>query len=594
MNTDRTHDRTHFPESLRRSSAYRRMRGGALVELVVIGVPIIMFLTLGMVQLILIGHARATLNYAALLAARQGAVHHARITPMQNGLAAGLAPMFGAQAATDLQRTGGADGVEPVTYALPEGKGYRTFTAPQGERWRHPANPIRSEARSVASQAPAKGSEAASHVTEKAVELATQDLKDYARITILNPTTEAFEDFARPLRLYDGHKGIPNAGLYRMSGASTHTISARVCKPVATPTVNDLEAPLRIKVPSKDELKSALLDGVATADWGGAGFGSDITQDSAIVTFRKQISDMIDQADLDSPASAIELYDAVNAKAHAFVEKHGGKLPEWQIGQVRSVMASADILARATAGSARPSEADIRAAIGPTGMSGGHYLDMGGNGLQDDWDTWTCGTGDHNQASRGCVHDNASPDTLWGSVAQAFKYPPDKINYTKLANKIAKLTGKFKAHYGSKGNGELTLEQNSFAQHVDSLFGILGKSRDLGAYRNQQLCSIKTFTASTRPEAGAASDVNIQDANLLKIHVLYGYKLIVPFVGEMIVDLMDIAGYEPAGGLAHKLVQDIYDNGRIPLTATAIVRMQTPAYENEDMLSRTSSFFVDE
>lgn len=592
MSGDRTCDRMRFPASLRRHGMRRHMGGAALVELVVIGVPIIMFLTLGMVQLILIGHARVTLNYASLLAARQGAVHHAKVKPMRNGLAAGLAPMFGSQAAADLNRTGGA---EPVTYALPSGDGYRALTAPQGEDWWHPANPIRQQARSVASQTPGGDSDAAENVTKKSVDLAYQDIKDFAHIAILNPTVEAFEDFARPIRLYDGEAGIPNAGLYRMSGASTRKITVRVCTPVATPTVKDPQAPLQIEVPSKDELKSALLGGVASDAWGGGQFddGADVSHISVSEAFRERISNMIDQANLDNPLSAIALYNKIKEQADAFVQKYKGKIPYWQIGQVQSVAASADILATATSGAARPSEADLREAVGPTGTPGGHYLDLGSSGMQDAWDVWTCGDAGNNQSGLRCEGGDSTSDSLWGAISDAYESPTDEINYTDLANKIEKISGKFDANHGADGGGGLSVEQEGFVEHVTSLFDILGKPRDLGPYRNEEVCSMKTIGASAQPAVGAASGVNIQDANLLKIQVLYGYKLVVPFVGPVLVDLMRLAGYDPSHGLAPDVVQRIYDNDRIPLTATAIVRMQTPAYKNAAMLSRGSSFFID-
>lgn len=590
MSGDRTHDRMRFPASLGRQGMRRHMGGAALVELVVIGVPIIMFLTLGMVQLIMIGHARVTLNYATLLAARQGAVHHAKVEPMQEGLAAGLAPMFGSQAAADLNRTGGA---EPVTYALPSGDGYRALAAPQGKDWWHPANPIRKQARSVASQTPEGNSGAAENITKKAEALAYQDIKDFAHIAILNPTVEAFHDFARPLRMYDGEVGIPNAGLYRMSGASTRKITVRVCKPVATPTVNDLQAPLRVKVPSKEELKSALLGGVASDAWGGGQFdaGTDVSHISVSAAFRERIANMIDKANLDSPMSAIALYNKIKAQADAFVQKYKGKIPDWQIGQVQSVAASAEILAQATSGAARPSEADLREAVGPTGTPGGHYLDLGSDAVRDAWDVWTCGDAGNNQTGLRCEGGESTQDSLWGAISGAYESPTDEINYTELANKIEKISSKFAATHGTGGGG-LSVEQEGFVEHVTSLFDILGEPRDLGPYRNKKVCSMETIDASAQPAVGAASGVNIQDANLLKIQVLYGYKLIVPFVGPVLVDLMQLAGYDPSHGLAPEVVQRIYDNNRMPLTATAVVRMQSPAYKNAAMLSRGSSFFI--
>ncbi|MET0547759.1 MAG: TadE/TadG family type IV pilus assembly protein [Xanthomonas sp.] len=60
--------------------------------------------------------------------------------------------------------------------------------------------------------------------------------------------------------------------------------------------------------------------------------------------------------------------------------------------------------------------------------------------------------------------------------------------------------------------------------------------------------------------------VNVQDANILKIRVVYHYPLIVPFVDRVLRDRS-----EPVQGGRHF---------RIPLEAHAIVRMQTPIDES--------------
>ncbi|HET8789601.1 MAG TPA: TadE family protein, partial [Modicisalibacter sp.] len=186
------------------------MNGSSMVELVAIGIPLIMFLTLGMFQLILIGHARVTVNYAALMAAREGALHNADIEALERGLAEGLAPMYGAAAGN---RNDLSSGGELLTYALPQGGGYRALSAPQGAAWWNPANPIRAQAQAVATDySQAEG------LADAAMEVAMDDIENFAAITILNPTRAAFTDFARKLRQADNAVGIPNIGLYRMTG----------------------------------------------------------------------------------------------------------------------------------------------------------------------------------------------------------------------------------------------------------------------------------------------------------------------------------------------------------------------------------------
>jgi len=68
---------------------------------------------------------------------------------------------------------------------------------------------------------------------------------------------------------------------------------------------------------------------------------------------------------------------------------------------------------------------------------------------------------------------------------------------------------------------------------------------------------------------GSTSGVNIQDANLLKIKVTYGYKLEVPLINAVLPPLMK--WIDPANF-------SYYAAGRIPMTAVATVRMQTAAW----------------
>jgi len=97
-----------------------RRQGQALVEYVII-LPSLLMIILGAIQLALIFQAKSTLNYAAFLAARQGALHHGKEClgalcvngGMRLGLAAGLTPLAA-------RKNGAADGmgVEATQLAL--------------------------------------------------------------------------------------------------------------------------------------------------------------------------------------------------------------------------------------------------------------------------------------------------------------------------------------------------------------------------------------------------------------------------------------------------------------------------------------------
>ncbi|MGY0505787.1 TadE/TadG family type IV pilus assembly protein [Luteimonas sp. e5] len=80
------------PGRLRTPSAYRQ-RGQSATEFLVV-VPVLLLLILGIVQMVLLYRAKATLDYAALEAARAGAVHGARMDEMHKGLKQGLMPLY--------------------------------------------------------------------------------------------------------------------------------------------------------------------------------------------------------------------------------------------------------------------------------------------------------------------------------------------------------------------------------------------------------------------------------------------------------------------------------------------------------------------
>ncbi|MFK8078020.1 MAG: TadE/TadG family type IV pilus assembly protein [Granulosicoccus sp.] len=77
-------------------------------------------------------------------------------------------------------------------------------------------------------------------------------------------------------------------------------------------------------------------------------------------------------------------------------------------------------------------------------------------------------------------------------------------------------------------------------------------------------------------EIGFASGLTIQDANLLKIRVVYGLDLKVPVVGELIAEAMQIIDVKNS---------HYYHQKKFPLSAVATVRMQSDAWESEVLAS---------
>lgn len=77
-----------------RSYTPRRDAGGQSMVEFIIAAPVLLFLILSIVQFVLLYRIKATLDYAALEAARAGAVHGADKSEMKNGLARGMTPLF--------------------------------------------------------------------------------------------------------------------------------------------------------------------------------------------------------------------------------------------------------------------------------------------------------------------------------------------------------------------------------------------------------------------------------------------------------------------------------------------------------------------
>lgn len=87
------------------------------------------------------------------------------------------------------------------------------------------------------------------------------------------------------------------------------------------------------------------------------------------------------------------------------------------------------------------------------------------------------------------------------------------------------------------------------------------------------------------------SKMNLRDANLLKIKVVYGYEMKVPLIAGVIRRVMcggdaGVAAWGNVGmaesyfGLTHPLLcTRFFNRGRLPIEAYALVEMQSPAYQ---------------
>ncbi|KKL48285.1 hypothetical protein LCGC14_2327030, partial [marine sediment metagenome] len=151
-----------------------------------------------------------------------------------------------------------------------------------------------------------------------------------------------------------------------------------------------------------------------------------------------------------------------------------------------------------------------------------------------------------------------------------------------------------KAAQAFQGTEGLTETQKRYLKYLQAVNNGVYKP-DI-AYVQSQNCSTKQVAGYVAPTIGAASDLNIQDANLLRIYVLYGHE---PFfdLPESFYNAMGwTSRLTPTGRDAVPAsLQDEYtaivQAGRIPLMATAMVRMQSELRESPWIISRNDPFF---
>lgn len=104
---------------------------------------------------------------------------------------------------------------------------------------------------------------------------------------------------------------------------------------------------------------------------------------------------------------------------------------------------------------------------------------------------------------------------------------------------------------------------------------------------NRMQRAIPSDSLDRRPTTiGARSGLSIQDANLLRVEVRYGYELSVPFAGRIITVVTRLANL--ARGNADPFEQLMLARGRLPIVATSTVRMQTPAKLSSAVVARAS------
>jgi YD repeat-containing protein len=171
------------------------------------------------------------------------------------------------------------------------------------------------------------------------------------------------------------------------------------------------------------------------------------------------------------------------------------------------------------------------------------------------------------QAARAGAVDHASPEALRSGLARGLLplYSPDSSLEAVVAT-IARIETDLAASARIRILNPTREAFDDFAETVEDL---------------RELPNDRLHVRSTA--IGARSGLNIQDANLLRVEITYGYELKVPLVNWFITrTLLATRGTRAPDAFTQQLLR----RTRLPISATSTVRMQSSARLNELVVSR--------
>jgi RHS repeat-associated protein len=172
------------------------------------------------------------------------------------------------------------------------------------------------------------------------------------------------------------------------------------------------------------------------------------------------------------------------------------------------------------------------------------------------------------QAARAGAVANARPDEIRRGLARGLAplYSPES-SLQGVATTVARINA-----------GLLT----------DARIRILNPTREAFTDFGEEVAGVREIPNDrlhTRSTAiGPASALNIQDANILKVEVTYGYELKVPLVNWFISRVL--LSVHRGGGTMHAFERQLLRRMLLPVIATATVRMQSPARMSDLVVSR--------
>jgi hypothetical protein len=125
----------------------------------------------------------------------------------------------------------------------------------------------------------------------------------------------------------------------------------------------------------------------------------------------------------------------------------------------------------------------------------------------------------------------------------------------------------------TKAYGEAFLAANNpLVTHIDVISPTKAAFADWKERQFDGVEAIPNDSLAFRPSTPGRSGLTVQDANVLKIRVVYGYKMIVPVIDKIVIAIFRESFYK--GMSAQEIA--MLESGRLPIVSQAVVRMQTP------------------
>lgn len=172
------------------------------------------------------------------------------------------------------------------------------------------------------------------------------------------------------------------------------------------------------------------------------------------------------------------------------------------------------------------------------------------------------------QAARAGAVSNAQPDAIRRGLARGLAplYSPES-SLQGVASTVARINSELLADARIR---ILNPTREAFADFGEAVDGVREIPNDRLHARSAAI--------------GAHSGLNIQDANLLKVAITYGYELKVPLVNWFIARVL--LGVRGGGRTMDAFEQQLLRRSLLPIVATSTVRMQSPARMSEEIVAR--------